>query len=223
MRAYFTHENGFGRWGFIEHHARKLAKVPDHRTLATFGGSNLPHVWLGTSVEDQKRADERIPQLLATPAAVRWLSCEPLLGHIDLQHLHISEYVQLDALTGIKFDELGPRAGGDASIDWVVAGGESGPGARPMHPDWARSLRDQCAAAGVPFLFKQWGAFTPSGCGPVNWSDGEMPGHIAWPDGTIGHGRAEDHGGQGEALTHWHHKRDAGRLLDGQLHDGFPA
>jgi protein gp37 len=89
----------------------------------------LPNVWLGTSVEDQQRADERIPVLLDTPAAVRWLSCEPLLGPVNL----------LNAM----------------SIDWVVAGGESGPGARPMDEGWARSLRDQCTAAGVPFFCKQ--------------------------------------------------------------------
>lgn len=97
----------------------------------------LPNVWLGTSVEDQARADERIPHLLATPAAVRWLSCEPLLEEVLFDPCVL------------------------ARIDWLVAGGESGPGARPLHPDWARSLRDQCAAAGVPFLFKQWGEWAP--------------------------------------------------------------
>ncbi|KPG20340.1 DUF5131 family protein, partial [Mycobacteroides immunogenum] len=101
----------------------------------------LPNVWLGVSAEDQKRADLRIPALLDTPAAVRFISAEPLLGPIDL-----SRFVEDD---GEKFD-LPP-------LSWVIVGGESGPGARPMHPDWARSLRDQCVAAGVPFLFKQWG------------------------------------------------------------------
>jgi Bacteriophage protein gp37 len=101
----------------------------------------LPNVWLGVSAEDQKRADLRIPALLDTPAAVRFVSAEPLLGPIDL-----SRFVEDD---GEKFD-LPP-------LSWVIVGGESGPGARPMHPDWARSLRDQCVAAGVPFLFKQWG------------------------------------------------------------------
>lgn len=94
----------------------------------------LPNVWQGVSVESQRWADIRIPALRQTPAAVRWLSLEPLLGSIDLR----------------------PHLDG---IDWVVVGGESGPGARPMHPDWARSLRDQCTAAGVPFFFKQWGEY----------------------------------------------------------------
>ena len=99
----------------------------------------LPNVWLGVSVENQAAADERIPHLLRTPAAVRWLSVEPMLGPV-------------------KF--WCPYPG--PVIDWVVCGGESGAGARPMHPDWARSLRDQCVAAGVPFFFKQWGEFAPS-------------------------------------------------------------
>jgi protein gp37 len=134
----------------------------------------LPNVWLGVSVEDQKRADERIPILLDTPAAVRWLSCEPLLGPIDLSKMRIPtpegctdhDCWAVEPLTGrmAPIIELGSgdRAldGGYQTwgkIDWVVAGGESGPGARPMHPSWARSIRDQCASAGVPFLFKQWG------------------------------------------------------------------
>ena len=96
----------------------------------------LRNVWLGVSVEDQKTADERIPQLVQSPAAKRFLSAEPLLGPID-----ISNFI--------------------SQIDWVIGGGESGPEARPTHPDWLRSLRDQCTAAGVPFFFKQWGEWLP--------------------------------------------------------------
>jgi protein gp37 len=107
----------------------------------------LPNVWLGVSVEDQPRADERIQVLLDTPAAVRWISAEPLLGEIELSAW--LEWAGLDTNLGLS----------NPGLDWVVAGGESGPNARPMHPDWARSLRDQCAAAGVPFLFKQWGTY----------------------------------------------------------------
>ena len=128
----------------------------------------LPNVWLGVSVEDQKTADERIPLLLQTPAAVRWISAEPLLGPIDLTHLKGST---LNALDGIDFESIGDiRDAGvfgkgqpERGIDWVVVGGESGPRARPMHPDSARSLRDQCTAAGVPFFFKQWGEYKPLG------------------------------------------------------------
>lgn len=118
----------------------------------------LANVWLGVSVEDQAAADTRIPVLLATPAAKRFLSCEPLLGpmqlgNIDCQRLGLGFY-WINALTGAHDDMTRPCAP-VPKLDWVIVGGESGPGARPMHPDWARSLRDQCAAAGVPFFMKQ--------------------------------------------------------------------
>jgi len=120
-----------------------------------------PNVWLGTSVEDQKTADERIPHLLKCPAAVRFLSCEPLLSGVDLAPFILNP----------KAEHLNPCGCGDGEcstcwqspatynlgIHWVIVGGESGQGARPMHPDWARSIRDQCVSAGVPFFFKQWG------------------------------------------------------------------
>lgn len=103
----------------------------------------LPNAWLGVSVEDQTTTDERIPLLLQTPAAVRWLSMEPLLGPVSL-----------DCWPVYDEDEK-------PLLHWIVVGGESGPKARPMHPIWARSLRDQCQAAGVPFFFKQWGEWLP--------------------------------------------------------------
>jgi len=219
MRAYFTHDGGFGRWGFIEQQARKLAKVPDHRTLATFGGSNLPHVWLGVSIEDQARADERIPLLLATPAAVRWLSCEPLLGPVDLAKLRPDGInFTLDALTGRGEHLLGYR-GQTGKIDWVVAGGESGPGARPMHPAWARSLRDQCAAAGVPFLFKQWGEWLPDPEADALGDEIDGAPFLIWHADSW-RNLPQDHIGD---YTFRIGKKRAGRLLDGQLHDGFPA
>lgn len=111
----------------------------------------LPNVWLGVSVESQHFADERIPLLLSTPAAVRWISAEPLLGPMDLTRC---------GDRGIRFERgfLAPNIETPESrMNWVVCGGESGPNARPMHPDWARSLRDQCVGGGVPFFFKQWG------------------------------------------------------------------
>lgn len=111
----------------------------------------LPNVWIGTTVEDQRRADERIPHLLRCPAAGRFLSVEPLLGKVDLEGL-LCRYRRAEA--------LGVRVGGRhewPGVHGVIVGGETGPGARPMHPDWVRSLRDQCGAAGVPFFFKQWG------------------------------------------------------------------
>ena len=111
----------------------------------------LPNVWLGVTAENQAAADHRIPILLDTPAAVRFVSCEPMLEPIDLYNP--------------RRDYLGPigRSNGPViqrGLDWVIAGGESGPGARPMHPDWARILRDQCKAANVPFFFKQMSGIT---------------------------------------------------------------
>jgi protein gp37 len=120
----------------------------------------LPNVWLGTSVEDQKAADERIPLLIETPAAIRFLSIEPLLGPVDLTDVRRHDGWRINALTGEEFLPGEIVSGHLGKIDWVIAGGESGSSKqspRPMHPDWARSLRDQCVAAGVPFLFKQWG------------------------------------------------------------------
>lgn len=119
----------------------------------------LPNVWLGTSVENQATADERIPHLLKCPATVRFLSCEPLLGPVDLTNLLYDGACAIDCLSGLQgFPKPhAPLPKGTGPIHWVITGGESGPGARPMHPDWARSLRDQCKVAGVPFFFKQWG------------------------------------------------------------------
>lgn len=165
----------------------------------------LPNVWLGVSVEDQKRADERIPELLATPAAVRWVSAEPLLGPVLIDTL----------LCEMPEDEDGaPYLG---PIDWVVVGGESGPKARPMHPHWARDLRDQCADAGVPFLFKQWGEWIPEGqtlSEPARLD----PYRRRWCDIEDGDDRYTQTG----VAVHPVGKKAAGRLLDGVLHDGYP-
>jgi protein gp37 len=128
----------------------------------------LDNVWIGVSVENQKWANTRIPVLLDTPAAVRWLSCEPLIGPIDLGELRTMDG-PVDALVG-NLDHVRDPSGELTAmnnprplprIDWVVAGGETGPRAHPMHPDWARQLRDQTTAAGVPFHFKQWGDWSP--------------------------------------------------------------
>jgi protein gp37 len=117
----------------------------------------LPNVWCGVSVENQHFADERIPLLLETPAVVRWISAEPLLGPVDLGDRRIPNGLLASYLCGGR------------GLNWVVCGGESGPNARAMHPDWARSLRDQCQAAGVPFFLKQWGEWAGgnSFVGPV--------------------------------------------------------
>ena len=188
----------------------------------------LPNVWLGVSTEDQARAGERIPILLNTPAAVRFISAEPLLGHIDLQR-----YVELchgdrdgDCLhdrcpqvrdgepisTGrhCPLDRWNDADEGERPVilDWVIVGGESGPGARPMQPDWVRQIRDDCAAAGVPFFFKQWGE------------------HVDvqnMPDDTY---TRLERGGDERLLLDGPirvGKHRGGRTLDGATHDGMPA
>lgn len=168
-----------------------------------------PNVWLGVSVEDQATADERIPPLLQTPAAVRFLSCEPLLGAINLEELPSASGIgrHLDSLS--KADD--PGAIIPHQIDWVIAGGESGPRARPAHPDWFRSLRDQCQAAGVPFFFKQWGEWHPMG---EQLSDGTI--NCMDRGQRVGAYREDGN------LTRVGKKR-AGRLLDGREWNEVPA
>lgn len=157
------------------------------------------HVWLGTTVENQQAADERVPLLLACPAPVRFLSCEPLLGPVNLldqpwwDHRHSYDFYPDGMFT--------------APINWVIAGGESGLDARPMHPDWARSLRDQCQGAGVLFLYKQWGEWVPS---PMCGGPGKLPdtGRYSWFEDHVCMVRVG--------------KKVAGRMLDGQEHTEFP-
>jgi protein gp37 len=120
----------------------------------------LPNVWLGVSAEDQPRADERIHHLFDTPAAVRFVSLEPLLGPIDLTDLGGPGSAKSYGAHGWSAIWKENRIGRPC-LDWVICGGESGANARPMHPDWARGLRDQCAAAGVPYFLKQWGNWAP--------------------------------------------------------------
>lgn len=128
----------------------------------------LPNVHLGVSVETQKEADERIPRLVRTAAAVRWVSAEPLLAPVSLDFVHHFE-TDCGGCSGLVYPKHEPACGVEPGahwgIDWLVAGGESGPDARPMHPAWVRSLRDQCTAAGVAFFFKQWGGRTPKAGG----------------------------------------------------------
>jgi protein gp37 len=137
------------------------------------GGKPPANVWIGTSVENQAAADKRIPELLQVPARVRFLSCEPLLGPVSLTAYKCGEgpwdggwTLMGNCLRG--FRSTSPNSGAEtAKVDWVIAGGESGPNARPSHPDWFRSLRDQCQAAGTPFFFKQWGEWAED-VGQVN-------------------------------------------------------
>lgn len=157
-------------------------------------GDGWPNVWLGTTVEDAERK-RRIGVLRNVPAVIRFLSCEPLLG--DLGEISL------------------------AGINLVIVGGESGPQARPMHPAWARSIREQCAAAGVAFFFKQWGEWI----GGEVFSQGDHGGFARHQDGES-HAGKRSHWWSGDAFggvisTHVGKKR-AGRLLDGRTHDAMP-
>ena len=177
---------------------------------------DLPgNVWLGATVVHQEEADRDIPKLLAVPARVRFLSIEPMLGPIDLMRARSS---MTQAAGAAAMDALRERSAW-LGIDWVICGGESGPKARPMHPDWARSLRDQCASAGMPFLFKQWGAWEPIQY--INASNGR-PALCLTPSKreVVMGGRKE--GTQAINMRHVG-KAAAGRLLDGVEHNGFPA
>jgi protein gp37 len=164
-----------------------------------------PNVWLGTSVGNQESANKRIPELLKCRelSPVLFLSCEPLLGPVRL-----------------NFTDMGDVD----DVDWVIAGGESGPNARPSHPDWFRSLRDQCSYAGVPFLFKQWGEWAPrsqgfTASGNPEWGCMDRDG--TWNlQATPWNGRDDD--GSGEASLIRVGVKAAGRKLDGVFHDGFP-
>lgn len=188
----------------------------------------LPNVWLGVSVEDQERADQRIPALLETPAAVRFLSCEPLLGPVDLSTLGIEPLCPHGSVVtdGACYNCNAERPVEGRGLDWVIVGGESGPDARPMHPDWARSLRDQCRTAGVPFFFKQWGAWRPEGHHTPS-ADIEL-----WRDGTtldVNASEAEFYSIHADR-SRWPvasmvrvGKKAAGRVLDGDTWDQFPA
>lgn len=199
------------------------------------------NVWIGATIVNQAEADRDIPKLLAVPTRVRFLSMEPLLGPVDLTKLMNPGPLHqrgafINALSGGTYGEV-PATGERLRIthspikhiDWVIVGGESGPNSRPMHPDWARSLRDQCEAAGVPFLFKQWGewgepdSIERSGIAHHGWfeqdrRDGGVPRH-EWPgpmqnDVELTSLRPE---------VFRVGKKAAGRLLDGRTWDGFPS
>ncbi|MDB5359789.1 MAG: hypothetical protein JWO51_1086 [Rhodospirillales bacterium] len=179
-----------------------LTKRPQNiaRMLPDNWGNGYSNVWLGTTVENQEEADRRIAHLLAVPAKIRFLSCEPLLGPLHLRWALSCN--PLEIASGFqRRGHFSPGLEKLRRLDWVIAGGESGHGARPIHPDWSRALRDQCAAVGVPFLFKQWGEWGP------------RPSYEEVPIGTV------DRHSFGVARIG---KKRAGRLLDGVEHNAFP-
>ena len=140
----------------------------------------FPGLWLGTSVEDEHTARVRLPVLLYAAAPVLWVSVEPMLGQIRLTNLQTDDRLQkIDALRGnaIVFGRTRPLSRG---LNWVVVGGESGNGARPMNPDWVRSLRDECRAADVPFFFKQWGHFNARGVAVGKYKAGRVLDGRTW-------------------------------------------
>jgi protein gp37 len=188
----------------------------------------LPNVWLGVSVEDQASADRRIPSLLRTPAAIRWISAEPLLGPLDLS-------LWFDLYQFEEGDEWHPRnlSRPLRSPDWVVVGGESGQLSRPLHPDWVRLLRDQCLAAEVPFNFKQWGEFfVPEDgaescrvCG-CTWNNAcDCKGGCYWIEPGLCSECAGKTPPEGARPVKYRRigRKQAGRLLDGALWDQYPV
>ncbi|MDR3382278.1 phage Gp37/Gp68 family protein [Cupriavidus basilensis] len=203
---------------------RLVSDIRSHDWLAS-----QDNVWLGATICNQEEADRDIPKLLATPASVRFLSMEPLLGPVNLSAIDIDGHSEVYPLKATRCceDADGNAAPDLPALDWVIAGGESGASARPMHPDWARSLRDQCASAGVPFLFKQWGEWAPGITTPA----GE-PGRFAlsWAADSW-HGdrwhilesapRQFTTFGTTGRMTYVG-KKSAGRRLDGVQHDGYP-
>lgn len=187
-----------------------LTKRPErmHDFMNMHYRDNPPaNAWMGASVEDQASANERVPMLLCTPAAIRFISAEPLLGRIDIESIPTSMMQGRDH----SFKKIN-------YLDWVIVGGESGHDARPMHPDWARSLMRQCEAAGVPFFFKQWGTWLPLFVCSSDWDEGtgQMPGGKHY----VFHERESESGFK--HMMQRGNKKVNGRLLDNREFNEYP-
>lgn len=175
----------------------------------------LPNVWVGASVENQKAADQRILELLKIPAKVRFLSMEPLLGPVDFKIVSNIDGLEVvtDSLRGVVSID-GQAHLPCRKIDWAIVGGESGTNARPMHPGWAKSIRDQCVEAGTPFFFKQWGEYI----GGYNDLPDELQGRVNDGIGKF------DMTTMGDGLPMYNFgKHKTGRLLDGREWNQFPV
>lgn len=185
----------------------------------------MPNVWLGVTACNQQEADEKIPVLLGTPAAKRFVSMEPMLGATDISqwmpqvgHIcHDGGVCHHGCQSSCHRLEMGYTLSNPTPyIDWIICGGETGPNARPMHPDWVRGLRDQCATADVPFFFKGWGEWVPA----VKNGDG----YIVHDDVDIPDGfKAKRHEWSMNIRSYRVGKRRAGSLLDGVEHNTFPS
>jgi protein gp37 len=223
---------------FSEKEADRIYQAINKMGFGRLSEWPLPNVWLGVSVEDQVTAEKRVPKLLAAPAAVRWISIEPMLGAVLLGSLELATFT----CKNCGADQLGEGCGCGAGaqpahdlkrewhkhwpIDWIVCGGESGPKARPVNPAWVRSIRDQCQAAGVPFLFKQWGEWKPHyGVEEVDENVTiDMPPPPAGGSHIIEAGGRQYHfEGVGSTWMRWTGKHVAGRELDGKIWDEYPG
>ncbi|WP_354684420.1 phage Gp37/Gp68 family protein [Cupriavidus necator] len=228
---------------------KRIGNVPAMLVGPGMPGRLPSNVWLGATIVNQAEADRDIPKLLDTPASVRFLSMEPLLGPVDVSRwldptgIHCMDvcadtrYVKDDEVESYTANgecvPLCPACGLSASwtgyddgIDWVIVGGESGQHARPMHPDWARSLRDQCASAGVPFLFKQWGEWAPGENAPGPQTRTERAGWYfadTWHFSEITPKQGEQMHVDDAPEVYRFGKNASGRHLDGAQHDGFPG
>lgn len=181
--------------------------------LSTMGGQQWPwpNVWIGATIVNQEEADRDIPKLLKVPAKVRFLSMEPLLGMVNLRY-HIFSEPTGKFRTFRNKRQIELKKPSDGGLHWVIVGGESGPDARPMHPDWVRDLRDQCEIYDVPFLFKQWGEWV-SVPDLRNLPGGQCPGFGVFDKCLYN----QEH----EAVRVG--KKTAGRKLDGRTWDGYPS
>lgn len=211
------------RGDFIDRATHNGAQV-----LITSFENWLPQVWLGVSVENQETADKRIPLLLETPAAVRFLSCEPLLGKINWRR-SVCKCPWFEDAENTRHLMMCPlfEPARDLGLHWVIVGGESGPGARPMHPGWALGLLDQCETAGVSYFFKQWGEFYPEH--PVTSNAGFWQKAKGWvavnPDGSCLEYGSDYKQEQFKAGAWWMAKvgkKAAGRMLGGREWSQFP-
>lgn len=244
MRAYLTRMSPQHHRQVLERTAYVLAGFSDEAQCLAANALNgvlshgrnvywpMQNVILMSTAENQQCFDMRAPEIMAL-ARLGWrtgMSLEPLLGPVDVgpgtiwisrQAKEMARSIDYAlAMGGSEPEDYGPTL--PPKLDWIICGGETGPGARPMHPDWVRAVREACVDAGVSFFFKSWGEWGPGrykpGCqSKVMGASSD----VAWPDGSIGGGTAEQCGGPGESLYHGG-KQGTGRHLDGRTWEQFP-